>query len=122
MMEIVFQEPTTIDEGDALISVVIPDGITRIGAWALQGCTSLTSITIPNSVKSIGGYAFYNCTSLTSILIPDSVTSIGNYVFCNCTNLKSITINKPKGSIAGAPWGAPETTKIIWGSDYENVN
>ena len=33
--------------------VVIPDGVTRIGAKAFFSCRSLTSITIPDSMTSI---------------------------------------------------------------------
>ena len=40
-------------------SVVIEDGITRIGDFAFYECSSLTSVTIPNSVTSIGDYAFW---------------------------------------------------------------
>ena len=31
----------------------------------------------------------------------------------DCTSLTSITINKPEGSIKGAPWGATNAT-IQW--------
>ena len=34
------------------------DGVTSIGDWAFQGCTSLLSIEIPASVTGIGNYAF----------------------------------------------------------------
>ena len=73
-------------------SVVINNGVTSIGDYSFDGCTSLTSITIPDSVTSIGDWTFSDCTSLTSITIPDSVTSIGWEAFHNCTKLTSITI------------------------------
>ena len=40
---------------------------------------------------------------------------IGENAFRGCTNLKSINIDKTEGYIAGAPWGAPESTEVIWG-------
>ncbi len=66
---------------------IIPDSVTEIGDYALEGCKRLTSITIPNSVTSIGAGAFCDCTSLTSITIPDSVTRIGDWAFGGCSNL-----------------------------------
>ena len=100
--------------GVLVTKLVIPEGVTSIGNYAFDGCTSLTSITIPDSVTSIGQYAFRNCTanvvwgdapaittlgqyafygySGPSITIPDSVTSIGGSAFYGCTGLTSITI------------------------------
>ena len=74
-------------------SVVIEDGVTSIGNWAFEFCTSLENVTIPDSVTSIGGYGtFDGCRSLESITIGNSVTYIGNLVFGGCTSLKSVTI------------------------------
>ena len=73
-------------------SAVIAEGVTSIGRYAFDGCTSLTSVTIPDSVTSIGIVAFRDCKSLTSVTIPDSVTSIGNGAFRGCTSLASVTI------------------------------
>ena len=49
-----------------LTSVVIPDGVTRIGVSAFDNCTSLTSVTIPDSVTYIGKGAFEGCSGLTN--------------------------------------------------------
>ena len=68
-------------------SVTIPDGVTKIGNYAFNGCKALTSVTIPNSVTFIGGSAFYGCEALTSVTIPNSVTSIGSNVFSINTKL-----------------------------------
>ena len=76
----------------SLDSIPLPDSITSIGLRAFNNCTSLSSITIPDGVTTIGNYAFDCCTNLSSITIPDSVTSIGQRAFNNCTSLGSITI------------------------------
>ncbi len=75
-----------------LETVLLPDSVTDIGYEAFADCSSLTSLTIPDSVTSIGEAAFSGCSSLTSITIPDSVTSIGNRTFADCSSLTSITI------------------------------
>ncbi len=66
-----------------LTSVVIPNSVTSIGAYAFSKCP-LTSIEIPNSVTNIGFGAFEDCRNLTMIKIPDSVTNIGAYAFYEC--------------------------------------
>ena len=76
----------------SLASITIPNGVTSIGNSAFSSCSSLASITIPNGVTSIGNSAFSRCSSLTSITIPNGVPSIEQYAFRGCSSLTSITI------------------------------
>ena len=85
----------------SLTSVMIPDGVTEINESTFLGCISLTDIIIPESVTSIGDEVFYKCTSLTSITIPDGVTNIGERAFYDCSSLTSIVIPSSVTSIAG---------------------
>lgn len=104
-------------------NVVIPNGITEIGADAFWSYTKLTSVTIPNSVKSIGEYAFQGCTSLTSVTIPNSVTSIGKQAFGGCTSLTIVTIGNGVISIgSGAFYDCHELTSVIIGNSIASVD
>ena len=87
------------DNCTSLTSIEIPSSVTSIGDGAFAYCTSLTSIEIPSGVTSIGSSVFEDCTSLTSIEIPSGVTSIGDYAFKNCTSLASIEIPSSVTSI-----------------------
>ena len=72
---------------EQIITVVMEIGVTNIGEWAFENCSSLTSVTIPEGVTNIGNYAFYDCGSLTNVTIPDSMTHIGYNAFCYCNSL-----------------------------------
>ena len=76
----------------AIKSVVIQSGVTKIGAYAFAGCTSLENVAIDDSVAYIGDYAFGGCVSLKSFTIPDSVKETGFAVFYQCFNLTDVTI------------------------------
>ena len=58
--------------GTELTSLVIPEGVTNIGAYAFAGA-DLTSVTIPAGVTSIGTGAFSGCQCIASVTVPASV-------------------------------------------------
>ena len=62
-----------------LVSVVIPETITRIENAALFGsCSNLTNVVLPKTFTLIGSRVFEYCSKLTAISIPNSVTEIRN--------------------------------------------
>ncbi len=60
------------DENTIITNLVVPEGVTSIGAYAFQDCSSLKSIIIPESVSNIGAYAFQNCERLADIYVASS--------------------------------------------------
>ena len=58
-------------DGEEVVNLVIPDGVTSIGNDAFRFCIGLTSIAIGNGLKSIGDCAFLGCTNLTAVYIHD---------------------------------------------------
>ena len=119
---------------ESIISVVIEDGITKIGNTAFMNCTSLTSISIPNSVTAIGTIAFAGCSSMHSITIPNTVAFIDWGAFRNCTSLtdmyvfwtetipgwSAMTNNSPRTSITlHIPCGTDDLYNDAYGwNDY----
>ena len=85
--------------GEPIIELVIPNGVTTICPKAFIRYLGITSVVIPDSVESIGSSAFSYCDNLTSVTIGNGVTSISDYVFCYCTNLTSVVIGNSVVSI-----------------------
>ncbi|MBO7485732.1 MAG: leucine-rich repeat domain-containing protein [Spirochaetaceae bacterium] len=72
-------------------SVIIPDGVKKIGEEAFYACRLLKSITIPDTVTEIGNVAFCGCL-FESLCIPNKVTKICDGAFGFCFALKSVMI------------------------------
>lgn len=73
-------------------SISLPSTLTEIGDSAFSSLQKLTSVTLPGGLIKIGTYSFGNCSQLASITIPSSVTTIGERAFENCSSLKEVTI------------------------------
>jgi len=78
------------DYSEDMKTLVIEDGITRIGAKCFTGC-SFTEVSIPDSVTEIGENAFERCSNLKEIDLPN-ITTIEPYTFLDCVSLQSVTI------------------------------
>ena len=73
-------------EGD-ITSLTIPEGTTKIVAYAFYFYSSLTDVTIPSTVISIGQTSFCNCSALTAItILATTPPTLGSSVFVNTNN------------------------------------
>ena len=62
-------------------TIMISDGITRIGNYAFSDCVNLTTVIMPDSITEIGKMAFYNSTSLKTIELSENLETLGDGVF-----------------------------------------
>ena len=76
----------------ALESVVLPEGLTTIPAFAFYDCSKLASVAIPASVTTIQRYAFSYCSVLNNVVLPEGLTSLGERSFFQATGMTSINI------------------------------
>lgn len=72
--------------------VELPDSITELGDSVFSGCTSLKEFRFPNGLDTVPKSVLYGCTALETVVLPETVKVIGVSAFENCTNLKNINI------------------------------
>ncbi|MBO7196462.1 MAG: leucine-rich repeat protein [Clostridia bacterium] len=71
--------------GDSTIKkVTIPEGITRIGAYAFANMTALEEVILPSTLETIDYGAFYGCIKLKSVKGIENVKFINQSAFQGC--------------------------------------
>ena len=63
-----------------------------LGDMMFIDCTGLTAIILPDGVTSIGAYAFQNCENLVTVSVPNSVLTIAEGAFSNCIKIADLTL------------------------------
>lgn len=79
-------------QNTSLIEYEIEDGITEIGDFAFAR-SGLSSVIIPEGVEKIGYGAFYHCDNLTNVTIPSSVKEIEANAFAQTPWLAGLQNN-----------------------------
>ena len=86
---------------DEITSVVIEDGVTRIGEQAFNlsqdssptwNGAAVQTVTMADSVTSIGAEAFKDCHSLSSVTLSNGLKTLGVDAFCFCSSLPGIEL------------------------------
>ncbi|MBE5763207.1 MAG: leucine-rich repeat domain-containing protein [Clostridiales bacterium] len=118
-------------------SIVLPNTIREIGAYAFANCSSLTNINIPTNVTEIKDFTFFNCSSLdmnlndfpnirsigymafygtafSTISIGQNVVNIGEAAFANCESLYSISVHSNNSHYASS-------NSVLFTKDYSKL-
>lgn len=104
-----------------LESVILPSTITEIKGDTFKYC-GLKRIEIPDNVTRIGAYAFYGNTSLSEVIFTENskLKEIGSSAFRKCSNLFDITIPQDVNVNVRAFKESPTT--ISYFDSYYNNN
>lgn len=77
-----------------ITSVVVPDGVTRLGYACFTECANLEKVVLPKTLESIGRSCFAHCTSLTSIALPGSLKVLSRDCFAGCKALTTVKMEE----------------------------
>ena len=78
--------------GEKIVDLTIPVGVTSIGSYVFNNCYSLKSISISSSVTSIGVKAFADCAFLDTVAFSQRLKIISASAFSGCSNLSSLRL------------------------------
>ena len=67
--------------------------VTKVGDYALFGCTALEMVLLNDGLEQLGSYVFSGCGKIAEITIPDSIMKIGAWAFFECLSLKAVNIS-----------------------------
>ena len=80
------------DHNATIKTVIIKDGVTRIGNYLLFYSSALESVTVAGSVKSIGKMAFAVCSPLKEVVLSEGLKTLESSAFSDCGSLNQINI------------------------------
>lgn len=73
-----------------LEKVQFSDSVVEIGINGFDGCGRLEQIQLPDSLQILGLSAFEDCMSLKEVNLPEGLISIGRRAFYKCKSLESV--------------------------------
>lgn len=89
--------------------LTIPEGTTRINAFAFVNCEPLLTVTFPNSIQSVGNSPFIGCTGLQRDVFPTVESYLG--IEYDCTSALITNGNNSKIYIETEEYNPEE---IVW--------
>lgn len=94
----------------AATQVTLPDSVTRIGRYGIAMCSKLTGMSIPKSMTEIGDFGLAG-NGLTAITLPDGLQSLGRGAFDACTSLTNTTLPAAITAVPGKCFA--DCTKLL---------
>ena len=94
----------------AATQVTLPDSVTRIGRYGIAMCSKLTGLSIPKGVTEIGDFGLAG-DGLTAVTLPDGLQSLGRGAFDTCTSLTNTTLPAAITAVPGKCFA--DCTKLL---------
>lgn len=94
----------------AATQVTLPESVTRIGRYGIAMCSKLTGMSIPKGVTEIGDFGLAG-DGLTAVTLPDGLQSLGRGAFDSCTSLTNTTLPAAITAVPGKCFA--DCTKLL---------
>ena len=94
----------------AATQVTLPESVTRIGRYGIAMCSALTGMSIPKGVTEIGDFGLAG-NGLTAVTLPDGLQSLGRGAFDTCASLSGMTLPAAITAVPGKCFA--DCTKLL---------
>jgi len=116
-------------DGDEVVDLVIPDGVTELKNAAFCACKNLKSVLFPESLTTVGDYAFFR-SGLEDITLPDNITEVGEHAFAGCDKVTTLGLSSSLSvlgfdafsGLAITELTVPEGVRIIDGYAFDGCD
>lgn len=88
------------DSASKIETVIVYQGVTTLGNYALYGFSAMTSLNLGATVTLIGNSAVSGSRSLQTVALPASLTSIAQNAFEGCTGLTYATYPNSRNALS----------------------
>lgn len=85
---------------DEITSIVVEEGVTRLGNYTFPKLTNVLSVSLPDSLESIGLHAF-RYFGTASITVPANVTLVDHMAFDSLQGVEVLDLSKTDGLTVG---------------------
>lgn len=94
-------------------TIVIGDGITKLGNRLFRGLSQVTSVKFGKDVTAMGYEVFYSCGKLANVELNEGLTHLGALTFYGCKNLTQITIPSTVTNLENRAFKGTGLTSIV---------
>ena len=96
--------PWMKDYREYITEIELPEGLTRVGDEAFDGCYNARVLSLPSTLRSIGVYAFYNVEGWPSenLRLPENLVSVESRAFAYCGGVRNLYLPASLTSIGTA--------------------
>lgn len=97
----------------AIVGVILPDTMLRIGEQAFYYCTTLMEVEFGKNILEIQNEAFQGCVALKKVKLNDKLSNIADYAFGYCTSLEEIVFPKNVTNIGTGAFCLSGLNKVL---------
>ena len=111
-----------INTNTKLISVIIPEGYTKIGDKAFIDIVNVKEFSLPSTIKEIGTSAFENCKAMNDIALNEELVTVGKRAFIGSgLNVTPVFPSTLKNILAEAYSGLKNISELKFNQGLEFI-